>query len=151
MKGSRKKSKKHLDELWKEALRIGKCPFAGCSLSESTCDHLDNYLNYDGQHTYTEPATNEVIHKGPSLLFTDDIDDFTPMTVSDESNPVWRMYKRLRKYPLSRSQIGILVRKFGAGMTNRQILADMGWTSHSLLHKQFTEALKILRNGGFGR
>lgn len=133
-----KKSYELWEKRWKKALKKGVCPIAACDLSKATCAHLDKFLAYDPTARLHQPQT----------FSTDTIEEFS--SPEEEASPgVWALFKTLRKYPLKRDQIGILVRKFGIGMSNRQILDSMGWTSHSMLYTRYRQAVATLKEYGF--
>lgn len=84
------------------------------------------------------------------LLYTSDIDDFSIFVQTEKGQgSVWRFYKKLRKFALDRDEIGVLVRRFCLDMTWGQILADMNWTSRSMLDRRYSSALRKLKNRGF--
>lgn len=148
MKGSEKKSKEQWEAEWKEALRIGICPIAGCSLLKRTCRHLDKYLAYDPYSNV--PGKN--VNREVNALHTGDIDDFSLRAekVKPRTEGVLAFYWQLRPFGLSRDQVLILIRKFHVGMSNRQILIEMGWNSHDTLNRRYNEALEILKRNGWG-
>jgi hypothetical protein len=84
------------------------------------------------------------------MLYTDDIDSFSFRMKTEPPAGIWDTYKKLRKYGLNRDQIGILIRKFCLGMTSRQIMEAMGWTSHQTFYRRYRAALKDLKTRGFG-
>lgn len=143
MKNSKKKSLERLEKAWKSALDKGRC-LEGCILDKRTCVHLDRYL---ARH---RDRGSSAFRPQVKLLMAGDIDEFSRLKEEFEEGGVWDLFKKLRKYGLARDQIGILIRKFAYGMSNRTILEDMAWTSHSALHRRYIDALKTLKKRGFG-
>lgn len=125
------------------------CPFYGCDITKRTCGHLDRYLSYEDS-TYTDKESKKVKGHEVSLVYTNDIDEYS-LGAELRSLGVWDLFKKLRRYGLDRDQIGILVRKFGKNMTNRQIIEDMGWTSHNHLYRRYKQALHDLAERGLKR
>jgi hypothetical protein len=137
VKNSDGKSARFWEKTWKQALQKGECPLAGCDITKQTCTHLDRYLAFS-KHKY--PKDREA-----NLRFTSDIDDFS-LRAEKNTRPgqIWSLFKKLRAAGLERDQIGILLRKFGYGMTNRAIMKDMGWTSHDSLYRRYRKAMHTL-------
>ncbi len=122
---------------WELALKEGFCPIANCSLEKQTCPHLDQFLAYDPGAPKFEPE----------IFATAEIDEFP----QDESKGqgVWALFKQLRKYPLKRDQIGVLIRKFALNYSFSQIAEEMNWVSTSMAHSRYMRALKKLKKHGF--
>lgn len=99
--------------------------------------HLDLFLEYDpGAPRYRLQS-----------IATSDIEEFP--APEPESGVIWQMFRRLRKYPISNDQIGIILRKFVMNYSHRQILEDMGYTSHGTLAQRLKSAFAILKSCGF--
>jgi hypothetical protein len=124
--------------MWKRALRTRKCPYDGCDLRLATCQHLDNYLQF-GRH-YFERQVN--------IRFTDQIERFSEMGESREGE-VWALFRKLRSLGLANDQVSLLLRKFVYGMTRKQIMADMGWTSNRAFDDRLAQAMQALKDRGF--
>jgi hypothetical protein len=137
------------EKLWKDALADGVCPVDGCDLTTSTCRHLDKYIDYTLNKT-TGFIKKGVRRKKLRTVYTTDIDEFGIRAEVQEGHPVWDFYKKIKSFGLARDQIGILVRHFGAGMSVRSIMREMGWTSFSSYYSRYREALDILKKRGFG-
>jgi hypothetical protein len=104
---------------------------------------LDSYI----AHGNKQLADGKQKHMKISTVYTNEIENFGGEDVQRPG--AWEMFKKLRRYGLNRDQVGILIRKFVYEMSNRQILEEMGWTSHSALYRRYREALTILKSKGF--
>jgi len=120
------------------ALIKGICPIQGCEISTATCSHLDRHLKYDSVASIIKPK----------LVVWDEIEEMATEAEPPEAGQVWALFKKLRAAGLNRSQVGILLRRHGYNMTDRQIIEDMGWTSKDTLESREKKALAVLKRRG---
>lgn len=150
-------------EKWKRALAEGRCPFTGCDIRFGACAHLNEYLNrgYFGP----ESSSQNFLGKGQEddHKLAANIDDYSLKAHELEENhsSTWEVFKRLRKYKMPRGlkqskdlyltndQVLLLVMKYAVGLSQRQIMEGMGWTSFDTFNSRHKQALRVLRKRGF--
>lgn len=155
-KKSVKKPKGGWEEIWREALAKGTCPFEGCGLKQQTCEHLDHYLAMEDRTRFKKPST----------VSTRDIEAFSGSELFPEQS-AWELFKKLRPYRadyiLSRCghkvtiqgsglldvHIRILLKEFAVGMGRIEIMQDLGMRSVSQYQKLRQQAFNILKEVGF--
>lgn len=145
------KSREHLEKLWTQALSDGVCPFKGCDIKTKTCWHLDQYLKVDG-NTRVGP-NGHVIKRGrdgePSIYPFEHVEEMKVKTEKVVKGQVWDLFKKLRHFGIPNHQIGILVRRFGYGMSFGEIQKEMGWTTYHGMYSHYRNAMnKIKKEGG---
>lgn len=138
-KHSGKKSKEQWQALWRRALEAGVCPFESCDIRTSTCEHLDNYLEWGSSRKFFEPRLRAESR--------DDIDEFPELAPClSNTEGIWALFRHLRKLPLENDQIRILIRKYGLGQGRPLIMRELGWKSVSHYQRRLRLAVETLRS-----
>lgn len=113
------------------------CPFARCDIRTTPCEHLDDYLEWGKTNRYFAPQVQTVRVK--------DIENFSEgLGNAGNTQGVWELFKKLKRLPLNRDQIRILIRKYGLKQGRRQIMRELKWNNNREFDQQFTAARVIV-------